>query len=372
MTRTEKDILTTAETAKLLGVSTRTAQLLIEAGTIPSWKTPGGHRRVYRSDVMSIVEKPEAKTEVNVSAIVVAIGSSARLQRYQQIFKPASGIVLEVFEDVLAALVAIGSMRPLAVLVDVEEEGADRAPLLHSLSANPSLSGSRIIAVGSAAGSTEASGRVESVATPEEALTKVVASFEADATATAEIEEGIPVALNEGQRLLALERAGLVDTEPEDAFDRLTWLASQMLNTPISLLTLLTASRQWFKSRVGLNLTETPRSWAFCNHTIMQKEVFAIEDLSADPRFAHNPAVAGEPKFRFYAGAPVLDPDGFVVGSLCVIDQIPRKLQDRERRIISELAAIASDELRLRTLDRKPAVARFARGEANRGRAAVA
>jgi excisionase family DNA binding protein len=372
MAKTDKDILTTAETAKLLGVSTRTAQLLVEGGTIPSWKTPGGHRRVYRSDVMALIEKPMTlETKPNLSAIVVAIASGPRLDRYRKAFEHASGLVLETFEDVLAALVAVGTLRPLAVLVDGED--ADRAPLLASLSANPSLAGSKIIAVaGETGASGEAAGRIEFAATPEDALTALSASFGEDGAAAAEVEEGVPVALNEGQRLMALERAGLVDTDPEDAFDRLTWLASQMLDAPISLLTLLTASRQWFKSRVGLDLPETPRSWAFCNHTIMQKEVFSIEDLSADPRFSNNPAVAGEPNFRFYAGAPVVDPDGFVVGSLCVIDQVPRKLDDRERRIISELAAIASDELRLRSLDRRTTAPHFARERAGANRVGAA
>ena len=138
-----------------------------------------------------------------------------------------------------------------------------------------------------------------------------------------------PVAPNESQRLVALERSGLLDTPPEEAFDRLTWLAAKSLEAPISLMAMLTPTRQWFKSRLGLDLVETPRSWAFCNHTILQQGVFWVEDLSADPRFAANPAVAGDEGFRFYAGAPILDREGFAMGTLCVLDNRPRTLNER-------------------------------------------
>lgn len=355
MAKIDKDILTTAETAKILGVSTRTAQLLIEGGTIPSWKTPGGHRRVYRTDVMAIVEggqkeHPARQEHQYPSAMIVVVGAAERLPAYRALFAASGEFTIELFSDILAALVAIGSLNPHAIIVDVEPDGPDRAPLIDSLIANPAVAGSRILVVGDTPGREGA----VAVPTPQDARDAILASLaEEGAPVPPDIEHGVPVALNEGERLLALERAGLLDTEPEDAFDRLTWLASQMLDTPIALMTLLTPSRQWFKSRVGLELAETPRSWAFCNHTIMQRDVFSVEDLAQDPRFADNPAVADDPRFRFYAGAPVLDEDGFVVGSLCVIDHAPRKLDPRGAQIIASLAAIASDELRLRAMSRR-------------------
>jgi len=122
---------------------------------------------------------------------------------------------------------------------------------------------------------------------------------------------------------------------------------------PIALLTLLTPTRQWFKSRHGLDMVETPRSWAFCNHTILQKGVLVAEDLAADERFATNPAVAGGPGFRFYAGCPVVDPDGFAVGSLCVIDTRPRTLDDTQKQVLANFAALASNEIKLRATDRQ-------------------
>jgi GAF domain-containing protein len=104
-----------------------------------------------------------------------------------------------------------------------------------------------------------------------------------------------------------------VDTALEESFDTLTWLASRSLQTPIALFTLLTPTRQWFKSRQGVEITETPRSWAFCNHTILQRNVFVVEDLARDAEFVSNPTVAGPPNLRFYAGAPVIDSDGFAL-----------------------------------------------------------
>lgn len=350
-----KDILTTADTAKLLGVSVRTAQLLIEGGTIPSWKTPGGHRRVYRAAVMALIESGGRPAAPLTSARIVVIGSAERLATYGQLFAQVPECTLETFEDALAALVAIGSIRPHTVLLDIGRKGADRTPLLRSLADNPMLANSRIVAVGAAAlVPPELTNRVVRADSPGEAVTAIRTSLQ-DAEEIA-LEAGdlpFPIALNERQRLVALERTGLLDSPPEEAFDRLTWLAAQSLDAPIALLTLLTPTRQWFKSRIGLDLAETPRSWAFCNHTIMQKHVFSVDDLAKDPRFADNPAVKGEPGFRFYAGAPVLDEDGFVVGSLCVIDQKPRKLHEREERVMQALAALASDEVRLRALDRK-------------------
>jgi GAF domain-containing protein len=175
-----------------------------------------------------------------------------------------------------------------------------------------------------------------------------------DAPELSRPEDGLfPVAANEGQRLAALERSGLVGTQPEEAFDRLIWLASHSLASPVALMTVLTPTRQWFKSRRGLDLTETPRSWAFCNYTLLQRDVMVVEDLALDERFTANPAVMGAPHLRFYAGAPVLDPDGFGVGSICVLDYKPRRLDSDGRKTLRALAGIASDQLRLRATDRQ-------------------
>jgi excisionase family DNA binding protein len=358
MGKTDKDILTTAETAKILGVSVRTAQLLIEGGSVPSWKTPGGHRRVYRADVMALIERPApgAPGAPLPSATVILVASSERLAHYDRLFAGIPECTVEAFDNVHRALFAIGSVRPHAIIVDLAPPDAERVRLLHSLSANPSLGHSRILAV--AAAGTIASGalpgRVVPVETAEQAAAAIrVSQIDTGTPTPPPADTLFPIALNESQRLVALERSGLLDTLPEEAFDRLTWLASRNLDAPIALLTLLTPTRQWFKSRIGVDAPETPRSWAFCNHTILQKGVFAVENLPGDPRFAANPAVAGDLGFRFYAGAPVHDGEGFTVGSLCIIDRKPRTLDDGEKRTLMALAALASDEVRLRAIERQ-------------------
>ncbi|WP_191061412.1 GAF domain-containing protein, partial [Geminicoccus harenae] len=351
MAKAQKDILTTADTARLLGVSVRTAQLLIEGGSIPSWKTPGGHRRVYRADIEALIE---GRPPSLLSATAVVVASAGRLPDYELLFAGIGECTAELFTDTHAALLAIGATRPCAVLVDLADADPLRLAFLHSVLADPSLGHSRILAV--ADGSIAAADRHDRVirsGTAEQAVAALRRSLADAGPVTVPTGTAFPIALNEGQRLAALERTGLLDTAPEEAFDRVTWLAAQALGAPISLLTLLTPTRQWFKSRFGLDLPETPRSWAFCNYTILQKRVFAVEDLAADPRFADNPAVAGEPGFRFYAGAPILDGAGFAVGSLCVIDCRPRGLEEQEAQALLALAGLASAEVRLRATERQ-------------------
>ncbi|UIJ72581.1 GAF domain-containing protein [Aurantimonas sp. HBX-1] len=349
---TNKDILTTAETARLFGVSVRTAQLLIEGGSIPSWKTPGGHRRVYRADVEALIEGPAAAV-APPSAMVVIIAAADRLTVYDRLFSGISEFAVEGFADPFAALLAIGSMRPFAIVVDLHDCDPSRRALLPSLLHDPALGRSRILTVAAPPPASEGGARVSHVGTPEAAAAELrKALADADGRETLPTEGIFPLSLNERQRLVALERSGLVDTVPEEAFDRLTWLAAQTLDAPVALLTLLTQTRQWFKSRIGLDFPETPRSWSFCNHTILQNGIFAVADLASDARFAANPAVVGPPGFRFYAGVPVRDGDGFAVGSLCVIDYEPRVLGETEEKALLALAGLASDELRLRSAER--------------------
>ncbi|AXA94904.1 excisionase [Massilia sp. YMA4] len=154
-----------------------------------------------------------------------------------------------------------------------------------------------------------------------------------------------PVADSEATRLVALAASGLVDSPPEARFDRIVRLASAVTGSPIALISLLTAQRQWFKARVGLAAQETPREWAFCSHAIMQDETFVVEDTSADARFRDNPLVQGDPHIRFYAGVPLRDKAGNALGTLCVIDREPRKLRATELQGLLDLAAIAMEEL---------------------------
>jgi excisionase family DNA binding protein len=238
---TDDPVLTTAAAARLLGVAVSTTQLWLESGALPSWKTPGGHRRV------------------RLSAVTQLLAQKAQRQ-----------------QDAAVVLPAHPEFLPVQA-------------------------------------------------------------------------QGYPVPSDERTRLAALRASQLVGTDPEPVFDRLTWLATQVTECPVALLTLLTSQRQWFKSRVGFDLPETPRAWAFCSHTIAQDSLFMVEDATLDARFAANPLVTGPAQVRFYAGVPLHDAGGQPLGTLCVIDREPRRLRDRELKALVELAAIAEEEVRRRT-----------------------
>jgi len=233
-------VLTTAAAARLLGVAVSTTQLWLENGALPSWKTPGGHRRV------------------RLSAVTRLLAAKA------------------------------GQAPPQAGPGNDPEFRPGPAP-------------------------------------------------------------GHPLPQDEKARLAAVAASGLVDSAPEPVFDRLTWLATQVADCPMALITVLTSRRQWFKSRIGVDLAETPRDWAFCSHAIVQEAPLMVEDASRDARFAANPLVTGPLHVRFYAGVPLVDAGGHALGTLCVLDREPRRLRAREIRALQELAAIAAEELRRRT-----------------------
>jgi two-component sensor histidine kinase len=159
-----------------------------------------------------------------------------------------------------------------------------------------------------------------------------------------------PLPLDELQRLIALKRYDLLDTPPEQAFDRITQLAAAVLEMPISLITLLDETRQWFKSRHGLDVPWTRREVAFCSYTILDTETLVIRDATADERFAANPLVTGETNIRFYAGAPLVTPEGHVLGTLCVIDQSPHpEFTDEQRRVLQDFAGLVMTEIEARS-----------------------
>ena len=126
------------------------------------------------------------------------------------------------------------------------------------------------------------------------------------------------------------------------------WVASQATESPMALISLLTAERQWFKSRLGVDAPETSRDWAFCSHAILQDGLFMVEDAARDPRFQDNALVVGEPHIRFYAAFPLFGAGKTPLGTLCVLDREPRRLREREIRSLQELAAIASEEIQRR------------------------
>lgn len=160
-----------------------------------------------------------------------------------------------------------------------------------------------------------------------------------------------PTPPNEGSRLAALLRFELLDTPAEAMFDNITALAAQICETPIALISLVDAERQWFKSRQGLDASETPRELAFCAHAINGDTLFEVENALLDPRFRHNPLVTGAPDIRFYAGIPLADEGGHKLGTLCVIDRQPRQLSAQQKEALKLLAqqTINLFELRLQT-----------------------
>jgi len=153
---------------------------------------------------------------------------------------------------------------------------------------------------------------------------------------------------NEKRRLEVLWQYDVLDTVPERVFDDLTELAAKICEAPIALLTLVDEKRQWFKSRQGLSERETSRDISFCGHAIMQDRLFIVPDATHDKRFAHNPLVVNEPKIRFYAGAPLVTPDGHALGTLCVIDKVPRTLRPDQKRALEILSRHVMTQLELR------------------------
>ncbi len=142
-----------------------------------------------------------------------------------------------------------------------------------------------------------------------------------------------------------------MDTDQDERFDRITRTIATLLDVPITLVSLVDEERQWFKSKQGLDATETPREVSFCAHALLGEEVFIVTDATKDERFKNNPLVAGAPNIRFYAGAPLRTSDGFNLGTLFAIDTQQRELTPEQQQVMEDLAAMVIDELELRTLN---------------------
>lgn len=158
----------------------------------------------------------------------------------------------------------------------------------------------------------------------------------------------VPMPVNEAARVAALQKYAILDTDPEQGFDDLALLASYICRTPIALISLIDENRQWFKSKVGLSVSETSREIAFCSRAILQPDVFIVPDTLQDERFRNNPLVVSEPGIRFYAGAPLITDEGYALGTLCVIDRTPREISPDQKEALKALSRLVLTQLEFR------------------------
>ena len=157
-----------------------------------------------------------------------------------------------------------------------------------------------------------------------------------------------PFPENEVKRLDALQKYNILDTLPELSFDDITRLASHISRSPVALISLVDKERQWFKSKIGLDIEETARDISFCSHAILEKDMLVVPDTLKDERFSDNPLVTGEHKIRFYAGSPLVTANGEALGTLCVIDRKPRNLSEEQMESLRALSRQVMDQLELR------------------------
>lgn len=158
----------------------------------------------------------------------------------------------------------------------------------------------------------------------------------------------------ESERIQALHDLNVLDTPPEERFDRLTRLARRLFDVPIALVSLVDEDRQWFKSRDGLETTETPREWSFCTHAVEAGETLVVPDALADERFRDSPLVTDDPAIRFYAGQPIRSPAGAPIGTVCIIDREPREFDPEWELLLADIASLVEREfaaIRLATVD---------------------
>jgi GAF domain-containing protein len=157
-----------------------------------------------------------------------------------------------------------------------------------------------------------------------------------------------PIPKNEVKRLKVLWQYDVLDTVPEEVFDNLTDLAAHICEAPVAMISLVDENRQWFKAKVGTSVKETSRDISFCAHAILNDELLVIADATKDARFSDNPLVTGSQRIRFYAGAPLITPDGHALGTLCVLDKKPRKLRSEQLKALRVLALHVVTQLELR------------------------
>ncbi|MDR5826358.1 excisionase family DNA-binding protein [Caballeronia sp. LP006] len=343
-------ILTTREAAEILGVSIRTVQTWVEEGAIDSWKTPGGHRRVRRSAVFALRER-RLVAPVQTAYTVLIIASEGAGRRCSESLASVPAVQVSVANDALLGLIEAGHQMPASVVMEIDRLDWERIALLKRLLASPRLAHSNIVVLSDLnaeelrfdLGDTRMR-LVSKRAAPEQLRAAIAPYLEAVADIAA---------ARELARLQAVARTNLVNSPQQEEFDEIVALAANVAKVPIALITLLTAKEQWFKARYGLATQETPRDYAFCNYTIAQPDGLIVEDAAEDVRFRANPLVTGDMGIRFYAGASIIDYEGYALGALCVIDRAPRAFKAPQMAMLRTLAALVSDKINLQTRNRQ-------------------
>lgn len=346
------EILTTAQAAKLLGVSVRTAQLWVESGEIPSWKTPGGHRRIPRAAIVDMLAS--RKTDRPVSAVAVVLSMPENVSAWRSL--SVHGYLVKVLEDPLAAAVVIGESLPNLIIIE-NDGGDERIRLAEKLGEDPLLSSALTVLRTKIGPEVSGAKKNRSLAfdidEPVALAIKAILERMEDRPSVAATNLTYPLPANEGDRLKAVKASGLLYSPREPAFDRLIDMAIRIFHAPIAMFTLLTSTEQWFKAKAGYDGELTPREWSFCNYTLAANELTVLNDLPSDPRFKDNPTLGAPHCFRFYAGAPVRDENGFALGSICIIDRVTREFGTEDRNALTALADAAAQTIKSRSQERQ-------------------
>lgn len=345
-------ILTTREAALILGVSIRTVQTWIEQKEIDSWKTPGGHRRVRRSAVLALRERMATQNPDDMFSILVLSKNELNDKRWSRLDE-TPGVRVALCDDELLFLIEAGHLLPAALVIELARSDWHRMAIVRRLLFSPKFAHAKIVIISDMRSEQIQVDLGEHVRlhvlesnSPEHEADQLIEALSLRQLQVHNADSCLyPVANDEDDRLLALQRSGILNDQADQNLDHIVTIAAQSFRVPIALVTLLSSDRQHLKARHGLAVTETPRAWAFCNYTIMQKGVFVVEDARTDPRFESNLLVKEEPAIRFYAGVAVRDSEGWPLGALCIIDRKPRSITREQKKQLMALAELASASL---------------------------
>lgn len=261
----------------------------------------------------------------------------------------AAGHEVAHHSESIGAVAAISRAAPDLVVIEADRPVIDGAALCGLIRKTPKLSALPVLLLGkydegrgyAAASACGAQGTINREQSPQDAASQILVFLN---------RRRPLLPAGEAQRMQTLRSYRVLETTAEQPFDDLVKVASIVCQTPIALVSLVDEARQWFKARVGLDATETPREQAFCAHAIHGSEMLEVVDAAHDPRFANNPLVKGGPEIRFYAGAPLVGHNGHAAGTLCVIDRRPRVLTKEQREALVALGRVATHLLELRAV----------------------